>query len=167
VREAAAPYAVHFINARGAVFTVAFSPDGKFLATGGKGGTVRLWNPTTGLQIGQPLGGQGGQVNSVAFSPDGKMLASGGQDGKMRLWDTTARRLNKTLDCQATVLSVAFSHVGSRLACGTEAREVLWWIRPRLIANPSPSRPATAMSKVSRLAPTRRTSCPPPAATTR
>src|SRR5262249_19230147 len=56
VREAAAPYAVHFINARGAVFTVAFSPDGKFLATGGKGGTVRLWNPTTGLQIGQPLG---------------------------------------------------------------------------------------------------------------
>ena len=68
---------------------VAFSPDGKLLATAGDDGTVRLWNPVTGQPVGAPLiasTGPGNYVHGVAFSPDGKLLATADTDGTVRLW---------------------------------------------------------------------------------
>ncbi|KAF8901488.1 WD40-repeat-containing domain protein [Gymnopilus junonius] len=69
------------------VNSVAFSPDGKCIVSGSSDRTVRLWNVKTGEANGPPLEGHAGWVISVAFSPDGKHVASGSQDRTIRIWD--------------------------------------------------------------------------------
>lgn len=64
---------------------MAFSPDGRTLATGSVNGAIRLWDPATAHSR-ATLTGQSGAVSSVAFSPDGRAVASGGADRTARLW---------------------------------------------------------------------------------
>src|SRR5437660_12553033 len=73
----------------GLVASVAFSPDGARLASGGEDNTVRLWDAKTGAVV-QTLTGHTGLVASVAFSPDGARLASRDQK-QIKIWDVQSR----------------------------------------------------------------------------
>jgi WD40 repeat protein len=125
------------------VQSVAFSPDGAFLASGSGDGTARVWQVGRGpvsnwtlhhtLRI--PTGErEGGYSHDVAFSPDGAKLAFGLPDGTVRLW----RLSNDKRDPQATLLhtlrgetgrvcSLAFSPDGETLAAGTWGGPVHLW----------------------------------------
>ena len=72
----------------GYVYSIAFSPDGKRVASGSDGdNTIRLWDTSTGTEL-LTIKGHSDRVSSVAFSPDGKRLASGSYDKNIKLWDT-------------------------------------------------------------------------------
>jgi transcriptional regulator with XRE-family HTH domain/Tol biopolymer transport system component len=116
------------------VLSVAFSPDGKTLASGDAGGAVQLWAVVARQPIGAPLIGQGAPVNSVAFSPDGKTLASGDAVGAVRLWAVaTGLPIGIRLSTgQASVIWVAFSSDGKTLAAGdTDGTIRLWNVATR------------------------------------
>jgi WD40 repeat protein len=76
---------------QGAVLSLAVSPDGRLLASGGKDRMIRLWETTTGRVLARWEAHPSG-VNVLAFSPDGRTLASGGADGELKLWGVSFMR---------------------------------------------------------------------------
>ncbi|MGW6153696.1 TIR domain-containing protein [Streptomyces sp. NPDC055144] len=102
------------------VESVAYSPDGKTIASGSDDGMVRLWDAATQQKIGAPFIGHNNGVTSVAFGPDGKTLASSGSDGTVRLWNIADRRqIGGAFDPRSgTIDSVAFSPDGKTLVTG-------------------------------------------------
>jgi|SRR5262249_12290819 len=68
------------------VLTIAFSPDGRTLATSGADGSIYLWDVATGHLVATHTDPGAGGIYSVAFSPDGRILAAAGTNGSIYLW---------------------------------------------------------------------------------
>jgi WD40 repeat protein len=109
------------------VNSVAFSPDGKALATASEDTTIKLWDVGTRQEL-ATLSGHSASVRSVAFSADGKMLASASDDQTVKLWDLSMPQSPETLPKQSgRVLSVAFSSDGKTLASASDDGIVTLW----------------------------------------
>ena len=111
----------------GGIRALAFSPDGRLLASGSEDHTVKLWEAPTGREAGT-LRGHSDWVESIAFSPDGQLLASGSWDGTVRLWDVgTGREVQALREQTSAVLAVAFSPDGRLLASASTDRTIMLW----------------------------------------
>jgi WD40 repeat protein len=106
------------------VRSIDFSPNGKFLATGGNDGIVRIWSTDTWDNI-QSLQIAEHWISSISFSPDGRYLAAGCHDGTVYLWVTDNWSYkNDFSDHEIRCLSAAFSSDGKLLASGGDSGEV-------------------------------------------
>jgi WD40 repeat protein len=103
--------------------SVAFSPSGDWLATGGYDGVVKVWAATSCLGT-RDLSRHDGEVNAVAFSPDGKYFASGDAYKKIELWSVGARadaiepKAERTMMTNGSIDALAFTPDGKWLFAG-------------------------------------------------
>jgi WD40 repeat protein len=116
----------------GGVEAVAFSPDGKTVATTSTNPyedfrSARLWDTGTAWPVGQPLSHQG-RILIVAFSPDGKTVLTGSDDMTARLWDAaTGQPIGQPLRHQDKVFVAVFSPDGRAVLTGSDDRTARLW----------------------------------------
>ena len=109
------------------VNSVAFSPDGKTLASASRDGTIKVWNLQSQKSI-ATLADHSQWVNSVAFSPDGKTLASASYDNTIKVWNLQSQKPIATLAGHSnSVNSVAFSPDGLTLASASGDKTIKLW----------------------------------------
>jgi WD40 repeat protein len=113
---------------RNVALAVAYSTDGKRIATGSSlGSQVRVWDGVTFKEL-STLNGHTGDIHAVGFSSDGKWLASGGRDKLVKIWDVASGTERATLKGHDQVVwSLAFSPDGKVLATGSFDKTVRLW----------------------------------------
>ena len=116
-----------FIGHMGIILDLAWSQDGKILASSSSDRTIRLWESETG-QILYIFEGHTGDIYSIAWSPDGKRLCSGSSDMSVRLWNTrTGREIWISTGHRGGVTCVAWSPDGSYVVSGSEDCTIRIW----------------------------------------
>jgi WD40 repeat protein len=107
--------------------SVAFSPDGNMLVSGGVDGVVRLWNAATGQEMFQDVG-HSGSVTAMAFARDGRTVVTGGQDRAVRVWEAaTGKQVLAMTRHEAGVAALACTEDGKTVAsAGSDGALRLW-----------------------------------------
>jgi len=109
------------------VRTIAFTADGRTLASGSLDDTIKLWDVETGKEL-RTLTGHSSAVSSIAFSADGTLMISGSEDKTVRLWDVkTGQEIHTLKDHSQGVTSVAFSPNGKSIASSSKDRTIDIW----------------------------------------
>ncbi|HSE97930.1 MAG TPA: hypothetical protein VLD57_06625 [Blastocatellia bacterium] len=115
------------IDGRDYVRSVAFSPDGQFVASGFLYEGIKVWEVDSAAKV-RSLKGHSSSVNSLSFSPNNAWLASASRDRTIRLWDVeSGRELRIVRGHEAEVRSVAFSPDGDWLASASSDQTVRLW----------------------------------------
>jgi WD40 repeat protein len=125
--KAPAGAAKTFTGHAGAIYSVAWNPDGKLAATGAADKTARFWDPTKGTQV-RSIPAHATTVYAVAFNPKGDVLATGGDDMLIKYWNVAdGKELRKSQGHGDSVYSVAFHPDGSKLASGSVDKTIRIW----------------------------------------
>jgi hypothetical protein len=127
VTEARAQEGTTLTGHSSSVNSIAFSPDGRTIASGSDDNTIKLWDATSGSNI-RTLTGHDADVLSVAFSSDGRTIASASDDYTIKLWDAASGSNIRTLTGHSGwVYSVPFSPDGRTIASGSGDNTIKLW----------------------------------------
>lgn len=115
---------------KGRVLCMAFAPDGKYVASGSKDKTVRVWD-VAGKREHRIHEGHKGAVTSLCFSPDGQRLLSGDDDGTVRLWDVNKQQIHSFEGHTGEVTGVAFTPDGRFALSSSHDKTLKLWRLPK------------------------------------
>ncbi|KAF7967197.1 hypothetical protein HWV62_35582 [Athelia sp. TMB] len=110
------------------VWAVAYSPDGKRIASASADGTIRVRDTETGEEVGLPFRGHTAAIRCIAYSPSGHSIVSGSEDGTVQMWESeTGESVRSPLKHGGIVACIAYSRDGKHLVSGSSDGTICRW----------------------------------------